>query len=469
VRRLLSGPVAYARDLSGALGRSWGAFFFTPADPTPLGLIRLATGALVLWNLAVYGMELHDLLGSEGWGEPATVARVLENARSPWSWSFWFWVPDSLLRPAWAACLAVAALFAAGLWSRVTAALTWAIVVSTARRSFMVLYGFDQILSLLTFYLAVTGASGQAVSLDRFLARRRRVRAELDHHRRRDGRPAVPSGAPAPSVSANLGLRLIQLHLCLIYGMAGLAKLQGRPWWDGYAAWLTVAAGEFRRFDMTWLAAPEYEWLLNLATHLTIFVEVGFVALIWVRPLRPLLLATIALMHFAIDLTLGLTEFGLAMLAALVAFVSGAWLRSLVVGLQSPSGRLYFDGTDPRARRVAARALAADPDRVVEPIDVSAAEAPPLPSPLPRGVVHLVRSDGRVVSGPGVPILLARWLPLYWPLGLVTLVPGVAGVIRRLYNPGDTTRPRDAGAAPATAEARGGRVGAAAKPGRPPR
>ena len=71
------------------------------------------------------------------------------------------------------------ALFTVGLWSRVTAVLAWAIVVSTARRAPAALYGFDQIISTWLLYLAATGASGQAVSLDRFLARLKRHRAEL--------------------------------------------------------------------------------------------------------------------------------------------------------------------------------------------------------------------------------------------------------------------------------------------------
>ena len=65
------------------------------------------------------------------------------------------------------------------------------------------------------------------------------------------GRP----GVPGPTISANLALRLIQLHLVFIYGMAGLAKLQGPSWWNGMAIWGTMAAGEFVSFDFTALAA----------------------------------------------------------------------------------------------------------------------------------------------------------------------------------------------------------------------
>ena len=120
---------------------------------------------------------------------------------------------------------------------------------------------------------------------------------------RRRGRPLdAPPGA-RPTVSANLGLRLIQLHLCLIYGMAGLAKLQGPAWWNGTAIWGTLAAGEFRLFDLTWLAALPL--LINALTHAGLAMEVGYPVLIWVRPLRPLVLAAVVALHVGVGLTLG--------------------------------------------------------------------------------------------------------------------------------------------------------------------
>ena len=57
-----------------------------------------------------------------------------------------------------------------------------------------------------------------------------------------------------PTVSANLALRLIQLHLVVIYGMAGLGKLQGPSWWNGMAIWGTMTAGEFVVVDFTPMA-----------------------------------------------------------------------------------------------------------------------------------------------------------------------------------------------------------------------
>jgi hypothetical protein len=355
-RTLRDDATAYLSDLLKTLGRSWRTFFFTPADPTPLGIIRIALGLLILWNLIAYGTDLGAFLGREGWGDPALVRAVLAE-RTPTAWSFWFWVPAGMERPVWVACLLVAALFTAGIWSRTSAVLTWVVVVSTARRALMTTYGLDQVVSALTFYLAVTGASGQALSLDRFLARRRALASEPAQWLPTSCRD-IPPVLPTPTISANLGLRLIQLHFCLIYGMAGLAKLQGFAWWSGRATWMVIAAGEFRRrVDLTWLAS--FPMLLDLATHATVFVEITFPVLIWVRKLRPLLLVTMALMHLMIDLTLGLTEFGLAMIIGNVAFVSGPWLRHLVTRRDGRVPAAIEQGVPPAAAKTRPMAIVA--------------------------------------------------------------------------------------------------------------
>ena len=141
-----------------------------------------------------------------------------------------------------------------GLFSRVTAVLSWVIVVSTARRVPIALFGFDQVLSALD--VLSRGDRGErsgglarpilATLAPGSTTRRRRVRpcaAPASGAGRRVS-PDEPAEPPA-TVSANLALRLIQLHLVVIYGMAGLSKLQGPSWWTGTALWRTMATGEF--------------------------------------------------------------------------------------------------------------------------------------------------------------------------------------------------------------------------------
>ena len=90
MRRLLSETRHYLAKLVHAVREGWDAFFFTPADPTALGLIRVATGLLAMWSLLVFGLDLHDYFGSDGWAEPSAIQMGQRAA----VWSFWFLVPD---------------------------------------------------------------------------------------------------------------------------------------------------------------------------------------------------------------------------------------------------------------------------------------------------------------------------------------------------------------------------------------
>ncbi len=445
MRRLLTDPLQAVARLANAVRDGWNRFVFTPADPTSLGVVRVATGILAFWSLFVYGLDLQGFFGSTGWSTPEGVTAFLKEV-DPTAWSFWLAIPDGLLRPVWIVCLVILALFTCGAFSRVTSVLAWAIIASTVRRSPVTVYGFDQILSTLCLYLAVTGASGKAVSLDRYYARWRRNRAEVAR-RSKTGTWTAPSGRPEPSIAANIALRLIQCHLVLIYGMAGLAKLQGPAWWNGSAFWGTVAAGEFRLFDLTWLAS--YPQLINAFTHAGLAVELLYPIVIWNRAGRPIVLAIVTLMHIGIGITLGLVEFSLVMVAANLAFVSGPWLRSLVAGAVpgQVAGRVLYDGACPRCRASMAIVSAGDPDRLIEPVDLTAVDVTKVHPSLSREAcmrsMHLVTSKRKVKEGYDAVMAILGWTPLFWPISLVRFIPGVSVVGRKVYNRIAASRPRD--------------------------
>jgi predicted DCC family thiol-disulfide oxidoreductase YuxK len=446
VRRLLNEAGAYLRDLWRAAFRGWNTFFFSAADPTSVGLIRIAVGLLAFWSLLVFGLDLHDYFGSTGWADPVAIRA---SAR-PLTWSFWFLVPDGWLRLVWCLSLAALALFTLGLFSRVTAVLCWVIVVSTVRRVPIALYGFDQVLSTLTLYLAMTGASGQAVSLDRFLRRWRQARANARVLKPAGatGRRNMPDepGQPCATVSANLAVRLFQLHLVVIYGMAGLAKLQGPSWWNGTAIWKTMATGEFVALDFTALAA--WPMVVNLITHASLTLELLYPVLIWVKIVRPLVLAGVVAMHLGIALmSPGLTEFALVMIAGNLAFVSGTWLRGLVAGPIQPALTVLYDGACPRCRASMALIAAADPDHVCEPVDLTAVDVSKIHASLtPEDCMrsmHVVADSGQITAGFVAVRAVASRLPLFWPLALIGYLPGVAWAGCGVYNWIAALRPRD--------------------------
>ena len=58
MRRFLNGLVGYPASLSRTLAQGWDQFVFRPADPTPLGLIRVLVG-LLLTSLISSGLKIN--------------------------------------------------------------------------------------------------------------------------------------------------------------------------------------------------------------------------------------------------------------------------------------------------------------------------------------------------------------------------------------------------------------------------
>ncbi len=286
----------------------WDRFWFTPADPATLGLIRILAGAMLLYTHLVWGLALTDFFGDHGW----LSREAVQAARGPYSWSYLWWIHSTtVLWIAHVAALIVLALLTLGLYSRLMSVLAFIITASYVGRAQGALFGLDHINLMLSMYLML-GPSGAAYSLDRLVRR-----------------PPGAADRPArPSVAANIAIRLIQIHLCIIYLCAGTAKLTGPAWWDGTAMWKAVASLEYQSLDMTWMA--HWPLVLNLLTHVTIFWELFYCALIWPRATRPVMLALAVPLHLGIAFCLGMITFGLVMLIANLAFVPPHVVRALL-------------------------------------------------------------------------------------------------------------------------------------------
>jgi hypothetical protein len=302
------GPVSYLQTLADESARTWDRFWFTPRDPVVLGLIRILTGLMLLYTHVVWGLRLEAFLGASPWIQ----LERLQATYSGWWASFWPWVPAAAAPAVHAAALVVLALFTLGVWTRVTSILAVVVTVSYANRLFFATFGLDQINAMLAFYLAI-GPSGNALSVDQW----------------RRGRAAGGDVCTAaPSIGANISLRLIQVHMCVVYLYAGLAKLEGLSWWEGYAMWQAFANSEYQTFDLTWLAA--HDWVWNLMTHSVVAWEISFCALVWFPLLRPLVLGMAVLTHAGIGMCLGMWTFGLIMLVGCCAFLSPTLVRRVL-------------------------------------------------------------------------------------------------------------------------------------------
>jgi hypothetical protein len=247
------------------------------------------------------------------------------------AWSFWWWVPVSLHVAVHLVCLVILAAFMLGAFTPATSVLAYLITIAYANRAPMANYGLDQINGMAALYLAI-GPSGRVLSIDRLRQRLRAVRTQLDVGLE----PVIPT--VQPSARANLALRLMEVHLCVIYVFACLSKLQGESWWNGLAIWQAVSNLEYQSRDLTWLAW--YPWLVNLLTHATIAWEMTFWALVWRPALRPFVLLAGTAIHLGIGAFMGMWTFGLAMIFAYISFLPGQPLAALICRVMSQLGRL---------------------------------------------------------------------------------------------------------------------------------
>jgi hypothetical protein len=303
-RDLLAGHVTPS-PLRAAV-RAWERFWFLPADPTPLALIRICCGLVTLYTLLAYSFTLQELFGSDGWVNLGLRLRSIYEAPAArmalaWDESHLFPRPETpeqqryydeyvqkwggpppapypttpeeaaaidTYRDFWGVDPRLVQAKGSPIWSvwfHVTDPF-WMVVthVTILVIVFLFTIGFC---TRLTSVLAWAGAlcyihrsspslfgvdAMMTILLTYLMIGPSGAALSVDRWlarwwaRRRKAPPSDPAlEPPAPSVGANFALRLLQINVCIIYCAAGLSKLQGPAWWNGTAVWGTLANFEF--------------------------------------------------------------------------------------------------------------------------------------------------------------------------------------------------------------------------------
>lgn len=341
---VLSALIAYLARIPGVIVRSWNRFFFSPADPIMLGVIRISVGSILFYiHLSCAGSVL-DFVGPQAWVDEEAFAEIHDlpnhdkyrlkeknplpsevdyhamryRGMIPYGFSIWYLVNDpTMIKLLYYAGIVCIGLFTLGFATRITSIISWAFHLSYMHRAMMIWFGMDAMISFMLLYLCICPC-GSVFSLDRLIARLR-TGERLEQVQ--------------PTWSANLGLRLIQIHMCIVYFIAGVAKLQGSTWWNGAATWLTMNAPLFNEgVDVGWMTDPRLgEWFWHyfcfFSTYSTLVFEIAFPFLIWNRYLRPWILFAAFMLHAGIALFMGLGGFGAIMLTGCMSFIPADGMR----------------------------------------------------------------------------------------------------------------------------------------------
>jgi hypothetical protein len=290
-------------DAVGNVGDGWQRFWFEPATPTTLALVRILYGITALfWTLSL----LPDLMTYFSDGKGGLVREVASRGAG---WSvFRFFPSDAAVWIAFVVLAVACVLLIIGLFPTPAAIVMWVLLVSFQHRNQYLLNSGDFVVRNMALLLALC-PSGAALSVDRY---------------RKVGRQRFWS----PPAIPQWGLRLIQIQASFVYFFSFWNKT-GMAWRGGSAATTAWRLTDLQRFAM-----PDFVlhnlWLSTVLSWGTLAVELILGILVWNRRWRLWALLGGLVLHLMIDATMLVGFFSWAMISALTSFlppdVSDKWV-----------------------------------------------------------------------------------------------------------------------------------------------
>jgi hypothetical protein len=305
---------APATSLWSSLQRGFTSFVAAPATAHPLAALRIGlSGALIVQALAIAASIVDLFAPTHAIVQWTLTESVLVPGMPRMRWLVELLAPLGVSE---AACVrSVFILYVAGLsalmmgWhSRLAAVIAWFTHLTLMMSDRTPLYGVDDFAHIALFY-CVWMPVGHAWSLD------------------------VSAGrvSAAPSFAARLGLRVLQIHLCVVYLTSGIEKATSPPyqWWNGELIWMTATSPDYGKLPMEWLA--NVPWLPLVAGLGALFIELAYAFLVWPKRTRVWMAGSTILLHLGIAVFMGLWSFA----AVMIVLTASAWVVSPEPGRES--------------------------------------------------------------------------------------------------------------------------------------
>ena len=268
-------------------------FFTGPTAPEPLALFRIAISFFALIQIAVLLPDWMWFYGPNGmipWdlSEPlaATHMPVLSDVQSLLSWTH---------ISANGVVYLVTGLYILSLTGLLVGFKTHlmgfvALLMQTLLNttSHLTAYGVETFLHISLFYCTILPVG---------------IKWSVD---------AINKTSKIPGYLITLSIRLVQLHLCIMYLSCGIEKAGGMQWWTGEAIWIAMQQDQFHNVNIDWMA--QYPVIPQLLCWSTILIEGLYPAgMLWKKS-RKFWFISIISMHAFIAVFLGLHLFGSLMI-----------------------------------------------------------------------------------------------------------------------------------------------------------
>ena len=305
----------------GRLGRSHLAVLGWLFDPTPQHwavFTRMVLGSSLFVAWLFYLTTVQSLFGPEGIGGFATFERVPGAEITAPSFFYFRWLHGvrsaQLVWGLYVLMVCAALAFAVGIFTRTAGVILLVLHALFVGRNPVVFWGWA---SLIHVFLAYTLLSnpGRYLSVD---AWRRRRREPADAAKGIGCGPAWPR-------------RLVQVHVCTIYAIAGISRLDSPGWLDGsmvYTIYTNLLSG---RMNIDW---NPFIPLLRVGSYFAFVIEALAPLMLWIpRVGRWWALGLIA-MHLLLELTTTVGWWSFLMIAADTSFLPVRWFQTLGAALR---------------------------------------------------------------------------------------------------------------------------------------
>jgi hypothetical protein len=268
-------------------------FFTQPLSAETLGLFRIAIGGFAMVQLLVLLPDWMWLYGPKGM-LPWEVSDALSTSEMPSMTAILRALAPLHIKPAQVVYLVTTVYFLSlaglivGYKTRLMGAVAWLMHLVLNTTGHFTAYGVETFTHISLFYcMALPVGAGLS----------------LDNKRK-------PANIPPYLVT--LSIRVIQLHLCIMYMASGLEKAMGAQWWNGEAVWIALQQDQFHQVDTGWMATVPL--LPKILCWGTLLVEACYpLGMLWNKT-KKFWLVGILSMHLFIALFLGLHLFGALMI-----------------------------------------------------------------------------------------------------------------------------------------------------------
>jgi hypothetical protein len=277
----------------------WAKFWFDPIDLFSVSLFRLIFGLSIFVMYSINMLSFTDFYTNSGY-LPAEFAKMILPTFLNIPMVFYF-VDATWALAAYILMMLLILLFTLGLIGRSLTWLLWALHLGFMQRNMGVVYGADLFSNFWLLYLSL-------VQHDRFFTLRKKM--DLDSF---------------SDPISSMGIRLIQIQLCISYAYTGIEKLKGTQWWEGTAVWYVLGMAELLPGDYTFML--KFPLIIGCLTIMTVLFEVYFPAAVWVPGFKYYWLLVGLVFHLSTALFMSLPFFCLVMTSAYVLFIDPKVVR----------------------------------------------------------------------------------------------------------------------------------------------